>query len=95
MQSLAKSERLELRLALIEKQTITEAAEFVGLSTSQFLLMQGLAAARKVMRSYRPLTVAREDFLRLMADDDGAPESPLLDEAIRELGRLEPSVGTP
>ena len=89
MQNAAKSERLELRLASSEKQAITEAAELIGLSASQFLLMQGLAAVRKVMRTHRPISIAREDFVRLLREDESAPESPLLDQAIRELERLE------
>lgn len=88
---IAKDERLELRLPADQKTAIAEAAELLGLSTGSFLLMHGLAAARRVLETTKPITVTRADYERFLREDEPAPEAPALAAAFRDLAKAEKS----
>lgn len=86
MATIAKNERLDLRLSADLKRTIEQAAALCGQTVSTFILGYTVRRARKVIREADVIELSdrdRDRFLTALDDADARPNAALLRAAER------------
>ena len=92
MDTIARRERLDLRLPADKKQTIEQAAALSGQTVSNFILSTTVRQARKVIRESASIELSNRDrdrFLAALDDADAKPNAALL----RAAGRYKTASG--